>query len=102
MSRSAMEILETDSREQRYVQMVILGMLENEYGNVQQVEKAVHGEREGDGRSKECMSKQADSWCQGNPTAKTDDSTVAIEVQWQNMLRTNMRNKLNIMFSYCL
>ena len=39
MSRSAMEILETDSREQRYVQMVILGMLENEYGNVQQVEK---------------------------------------------------------------
>ena len=40
MSRSAMEILETDSREQRYVQMVILGMLENEYGTVQQVEKA--------------------------------------------------------------
>ena len=30
MSRSAMEILETDSREQRYVQMVILRMLENE------------------------------------------------------------------------
>ena len=40
-------------------------------------------------RSKECMSKQANSWCQGNLTAKTDDSTVAIEVQWQNILAQN-------------
>ena len=35
------------------------------------------------------MSKQANSWCQGNLTAKTDDSTVAIEVQWQNILAQN-------------
>ena len=40
-------------------------------------------------RNKEYMSKQVNSWCQGNPTANTDDSTVAVEVQWQNMLSQN-------------
>lgn len=40
-------------------------------------------------RNKAYMSKQVNSWCQGNLTAKTDDSAVAIEVQWQNILSQN-------------
>lgn len=48
-------------------------------GNVQQVGKAVHGEGKGMAcRNKAYMSKQVNSWCQGNLTAKTDDSAVAI------------------------
>lgn len=40
-------------------------------------------------RNKAYMSKQVNSWCQGNPIAKTDDSAMAIEVQWQNILSQN-------------
>lgn len=62
--------------------MVILRrMLESEVliGMFSRWGKAVHGRGKGMARNKAYMSKQVNSWCQGNLTAKTDDSAVAIE-----------------------